>query len=205
MELDMAVTDSPESEAAESVRDVGSADEREDRPADAAAGSRCESYEMEVEPGICSYIVDCDNAQACEAWGARMIKRMEEWFGELTYSEEWEVDEKESEKEADVIASYWVDGNEIGLTPTNEDEEYYAWLWERFAWIIPSDQREMISGFELYDHADLMAYVIQDEEDYEKWTYAANQIQATYETERVMTDIHEFGHLLSLNTEQINP
>jgi hypothetical protein len=165
----------------------------------------CEAYEEEAEPGVCSYIVDCDDADECEAWAERMIEEMEQWLGDLTYSEGWDVDELDSQKEAEVLASYEVEDNELDLMPSDEDEEYYAWLWERFAWIIPSDRRQMVTTFELYDHADLLAYVIQDDEDYENWTYAANQIQSTYETERVMTDIHEFGHLLSLNAEQVDP
>lgn len=165
----------------------------------------CESYEEQVEDGVCSYIIECDDADSCEAWGAQTIKDMEEWFGELTYSEAWDVDERDSEKQPDERAAYPVNGNSLDLSPTNEDEEYYAWLWERFAWIIPSERRTMVSRFEVYEHADLMAYVIQDEDNLEQWIYAANQTQATYETERVMTDIHEFGHLLSLNSEQVDP
>jgi len=30
-------------------------------------------------------------------------------------------------------------------------------------------------------------------------------MRPTYETERIMTDIHEFGHLLSLNSDQVDP
>lgn len=177
-------------------------DSGEDGPTETAA---CESYEEEVEPGVCGYIVDCQDAVACEMWQAGMIRDMDEWFGDLTYSEEWDVDEKESGKEPEAIAAYAVAGDRLDLEPENGDEQYYAWLWERFAWIIPSEWREMIASFEVYDHADVMAYVVQNEDDYEKWTYAANQVQATYETERVMTDIHEFGHLLSLNAGQVDP
>ncbi|MFB9275876.1 hypothetical protein [Cohnella cellulosilytica] len=165
----------------------------------------CEAYEEEAGNGACSYTIDCDSARSCEEWSARMIGEMESWLGDLTYSEEWDVDEQESEKEADVLAFYEVDGSELDLDPSNEDEAYYAWLWERFAWIIPEEYREMITGFELYDHADLLAYVVQNEDDYEEWTYAANLLQSTYETERVMTDIHEFGHLLSLNADEVDP
>jgi hypothetical protein len=183
------------------------AGQMEDQPTEltAAAGHvQCEAYEEEVESGICSYIVDCDDADSCEVWSNGMVKDLDERFGELVYAEEWDVDEKESEKEPDELAAYAVEGDFIDLTPANEDEEYYAWLWNRFVWIIPSEQRQMISQFQVYDHADTMAYVIQDEEDYESWIYAANQIQATYETERIMTDVHEFGHLLSLNAEQLD-
>lgn len=176
----------------------------EDQLTATSGNAQCESHEEEVEPGICSYIVDCDDADSCELWSNRMVKDMDQRFGELVYAEEWDVDEKESEKEPDELAAYSVEGDFIDLTPTNEDEEYYAWLWNRFVWIIPSDHRQMISQFQVYDHADTMAYVVQDEEDYESWIYAANQIQATYETERVMTDVHEFGHLLSLNSEQVD-
>ncbi|RED89092.1 hypothetical protein DFP98_10163 [Cohnella phaseoli] len=184
---------------------VAAAEEQDAVEPEAIGTAGCEAYEEEAEPGVCSYIVDCGDADECELWSERMIGEMEEWLGDLTYSEEWDVDELDSQKEADVLASYEVEGNELDLTPSDEEEEYYAWLWDRFAWIIPSDHRQMVKNFELYDHADLLAYVIQDDEDYENWTYAANQIQSTYETERVMTDIHEFGHLLSLNAEQVDP
>lgn len=173
-----------------------------------AGNAGCESYEKEVEPGICSYIVDCRDAKTCGVWADRFIAELEEWYGSLTYSEEWEFDEemlRKSKKDADVVASYPVLGNVIDIEPGDEDEEYYAWLWQRFAWIIPAKERTMISSFEVFEHVELMAYVIQNEEDYEKWTYAANLEQATYETERVLTDIHEFGHLLSLNATQIDP
>lgn len=177
----------------------------EDREQQPNSGAACGPDEEEVEPGICSYLVMCDDAASCEAWGAAMLDDMEQGYGELTYAEEWEVDEEESEREEQIIASYAVNGNEIALRPSNEDEEYYAWLWERFAWIIPSDYREMVVRFEVFDHADTMAYVKQDEEDDTNWIYAANRVQATYETERIMTDIHEFGHLLSFNAEQVDP
>ncbi|MBD2862128.1 hypothetical protein [Paenibacillus oceani] len=181
---------------------------KEGQPAGKKGKSVCESYEEEVEPGVCSYKVDCKNPKTCEAWAENLIFDMEEWYGELTYSEEWYFDEKmlrKSKKDADVLASYPVRGNTIRIDPSDEDEQYYAWLWERFTWIIPSKERKMVSNYEVFEHVDLMAYVIQDDEDYEKWTYAVNVEQATFETERVLTDIHEFGHLLALNAKQVDP
>lgn len=172
------------------------------------AKASCQSYEEEVEPGICSYTVDCDTAKTCGAWADKLIADMEEWYGSLTYSEEWDFDEEmmeQSKEDANVLAEYPVKGNRIDYDPSDEDDAYYAWLWERFAWLIPSAERSMVSRFEVFEHVDLMAYVIQDEEDYEQWAYAANVEQATFETERVLTDIHEFGHLLALNAEQIDP
>ncbi|MHA7967770.1 hypothetical protein ACX93W_27015 [Paenibacillus sp. CAU 1782] len=174
-------------------------------PSPSASALSCKSYEVEAEPGVCSYAVECLDAAACEEWSEWFIVEMEQWFGDLVYAEEWEVDEEESELEPEAVVSYSVDEGTLGLEPANEDEEYYAWLWDRFTWVIPSDQRTMIARFEVFDHADTMAYVVQDEEDYESWTYAANQVQATYETERVFTDIHEFGHLLALNADQVDP
>jgi len=183
--------------------------EETDQPENVSAGSAgsdaCEEYEWEVEPGVCSYIVDCNDADTCEAWSESAIRELEAWLGDLTYAEEWEIDEEESAKEAEAVAGYPVEGNALELTPADEEEAYYAWLWERFAWIIPADQRTMVSRFEVYDHADMMAYVVMDDDDYEQWVYAANLLQSNYETERVMTDVHEFGHLLSLNAEQVDP
>lgn len=187
-------------------QDGQDAQDGEDQEMAGNVGSHaCEAHEREVEPGVCSYIIECDDAEGCELWSDDMVALLTEGYGDLVYAEEWDVDEKDSEKEPDAIAAFAVDGEGIDLAPSDEDEEYYAWLWERFAWIIPSAERQMVSRFEVYDHADTMAYVVQDEEDYESWTYASNQIQATYETERIMTDIHEFGHLLSLNAEQVDP
>lgn len=172
------------------------------------AAPACHSNEQEVEPGVCSYIVDCQTAKACEAVAAKLIRTLEKEYGELTFTEEWEFDEKmirQSKREAKVIAGYPVKSSKLSLKPSDEDEEYYKWLWDRFAWIIPSAEREMISRFEVFKHVELMAYVIQDDEEYEKWTYAVNEEQATYESERLLTDIHEFGHLLALNAGQIDP
>lgn len=168
----------------------------------------CEPHENEVEPGACSYIVDCNDIKTCGAWAERMIVDLEEWYGTLTYSEEWEYDDemlRKSKKDTELVASYPVLGNSIDVEPKDEEEAYYAWLWQRFAWVIPAEYRTMVSHFEVFDHIELMAYVIQDEDEYEKWTYSANYEQATYETERILTDIHEFGHLLGLNAGQIDP
>lgn len=197
----------PTKQAAPSATDKAR-EKKEAQPAGKKGKSVCESYEEEVEPGICSYKVECKNSKTCEAWAENIIYDMEEWYGSLTYSEEWDFDEKmlrKSKEEADVLASYPVKGNTIKIDPSDEDEQYYAWLWERFAWIVPSKERKMVSNYEVFEHVDLLAYVIQDDEDYEKWTYAVNVEQATFETERVLTDIHEFGHLLALNADQVDP
>jgi len=168
------------------------------------ASAVCGSHEREVEPGICSYIVDCDNPRDCAAWADRMVRDLTERYGDLTYAQEWDTEE-EAEEEA-VIATYPVKGNAIlNVNENDETELYYKSLWERFAWVIPSDRRDMVSHFAVFDNGDLLAYVIQSDEDYEQWTYAAHIEQAEYETERVLTDIHEFGHLLALNSRQIDP
>lgn len=200
---------STEKTAAEAEKDMNDPPMKKEVQLTKKKGKRlCNSYEKEVEPGICSYVVDCKNTKTCEAWAEKLIWDMEEKYDSLTYSEEWDFDEqmlRKSKEDVNVLATYPVKGNKSEIDLADEDEEYYASLWDRFAWIIPSKERTMVSRYEVFEHVELMAYVIQDEEEYENWTYAVNVEQASFETERVLTDIHEFGHLLALNAAQINP
>lgn len=101
------------------------------------------------------------------------------------------------------LASASVDGDRLdttGLSP--EVAEQALQVWNRFVELIPADQRQMISGFELLDEDYQGAHVYPDDNDPTRWILGVG-LGLGDDLDYVL--IHEFGHLLTLQAEEVPP
>lgn len=80
-------------------------------------------------------------------------------------------------------------------------------IWEYFAALIPQQHREMISEYlVLTDGEDnILAAVAQTHEDPTRWKLEVDITDSADFPNLTFTMMHEFGHLLTLNANQVQP
>lgn len=102
--------------------------------------------------------------------------------------------------------TFAVDGDRIDLSGSASEElkAEAQRVWGRFVALIPADQRQMVSAFELDDSEDAGGYVYPDETDPTKWILGmAPSGLSDEDVDYVL--IHEFGHLLTLQASEVPP
>lgn len=115
------------------------------------------------------------------------------------------------------MITYAVKGNEIvepekaavgdELLEYQQDTATHERIWNYYANLIPADQRQQLDTFVIFTDGpeNTMASVQQTLDDPEKWLLAVDITDAGDPEELTYTLIHEFGHLLTLNAEQVPP
>ena len=101
-----------------------------------------------------------------------------------------------------VIATYpVVDG---ALAASDVPPEHQA-IWERFTQLIPSAYRGMVAELEIFTDGwdGVLAAVAPLDSDPTQWTLSIDPADAADPDELTASLIHEFGHLLTLNHEQV--
>jgi hypothetical protein len=80
-------------------------------------------------------------------------------------------------------------------------------VWEYFAALIPKQQRSMISNYLVLTDgkANLLAAVAQTRDDPTRWILEVDVADAADYANLTFTMMHEFGHLLTLNANQVTP
>lgn len=80
-------------------------------------------------------------------------------------------------------------------------------VWSYFAAIIPQEKRQFISQFSIVTDGEynLMAAVAQTASDPTRWALEVDIADSTDYENLTFTLIHEFGHLLTLNADQVSP
>lgn len=116
------------------------------------------------------------------------------------------------------IAFYQIDGDFIIPVEQQkakkrwmEDEEKHRAIWEMTTTLIPTDYRRWMTTFEIFDgENDILGYVNPTANDLSQWNFALDIRSAypdgtTLETQGdyIHTIIHEYGHIMALNDEQL--
>lgn len=165
-----------------------------------------ESY----DPDFKYCYVACDTVEECDAAYAAIDEYAQGIFDEYSYDEsqaglEW------ADGEEVLYASYDVDENNITLVNGEDDPMDYE-IWNLFVKLIPARFREEISQFLIVsDGRDgTMASVEMTDDDYTKWVLNVDTEDAYPDGvfdkgETTYTLIHEFAHVLTLNSKQIDP
>jgi|SRR5688572_26700208 len=80
-------------------------------------------------------------------------------------------------------------------------------IWDYFAAIIPNEQRSFVTHYVIYTDGkdNILAAVSQSEQDPEQWDLTVDILDTTDPKELTYTLLHEFGHLLTLNPDQVTP
>lgn len=120
--------------------------------------------------------------------------------------EDWDDEDRDGHDHGDdeaPAASFPVDGDRLdtsGVSP--ELAEQATKIWNRFITLIPADQRQMVSGFELMPADYDGAHVYPSDEDPTKWVLGMG---ADLGEDLDYILIHEFGHLLTLQAKEVPP
>lgn len=83
-----------------------------------------------------------------------------------------------------------------------------ATVWETWLRVVgPEFAGSTISRFQVGDapESDTLAFVIRDARDVQRWELGANLAFSDVHSELVATLVHEYAHILSLNTAQVRP
>jgi outer membrane murein-binding lipoprotein Lpp len=182
-----------------------------DNESEEQAANRQTCYSGEVyisEEDVCSIPLGCNDAQQCELWGGQQVERLLALYGSFVEVEGIELSDEEealSEEDEDIIVTYPIEADALMLDGQETEESYYESLWDEFAWIIPQQHRWMLTSFSIFSHVDTLAYVVQEDDDWESWSLGINVELNSTMNETVGTLTHEFGHLLFLNSNELDP
>lgn len=132
--------------------------------------------------------------------------------GVADYDENYEEELLDEEY---VLVTYEIDGDEI-LYPAYEsvraDLEYYQDdiaaqhnIWDLYAAMIPSDKRSFLTYYIIATDGlgGNLAAVEQDPRDPSLWMLNVDILDTNDTEELTFTLVHEFGHLLTLNSDQV--
>jgi hypothetical protein len=122
------------------------------------------------------------------------------------------------EKEHSIfLISYQVTGDKISgphiehvpdeLEDEQDDRDTHQAIWEYYVSIIPEQQRDFLSEFSIFTDGkgNHLAAVSQTFSDPEQWGLHVDILDAESYYDLTYTLIHEQGHLLTLNAEQVPP
>jgi hypothetical protein len=169
---------------------------------------------------VCYLVLDCETDEECDAL-------YEEWWSAVVeggggYGDEYEENSPNigfdsMEQSEDALVVYQVSGNKIfspsfsqvsgDLQQYQQDFESHKHAWEQFIQLIPLEERSMITEFSVFTDGaeETMAYVFPiDEDDLSHWQMAIDLVDAKNSKEMPFTLIHEFGHVLTLNSTQLD-
>jgi hypothetical protein len=102
--------------------------------------------------------------------------------------------------EEEVLASYEIDGIDLLGDPEADHLE----LWDAFVDIIPDQYLDRFITFEVIADEETTGYVYNDDNDAEYYVLALSLTVLDEPDELLQTAVHEFGHTVTLNTEQID-
>lgn len=156
---------------------------------------------------ICFYPITCHD-HSCKEIGDQYLDKLTKEFGYFLESEQEGPSENKPHRK---IASYYViDGelDQLYIEDTRlrkEEAKKYEELWHTFADVIPLQHRQMINRFHIYTDGKNgeLARVEQDAQNVQKWSLHIDIADTHNTKDLIVTFIHEFGHLLTLNIEQL--
>jgi hypothetical protein len=126
------------------------------------------------------------------------------------------IDESHADDKTNVnLVKYQVTGDTIqqldNLSVASEyvvyqqDKDAQKRIWDYFIAILPADQRRWITEFLIFTDgkSNKIAYVRPSSGGASEWTLGADILDSRNPVSLTQTLLHEFGHLLTLNSEQV--
>ncbi len=120
-------------------------------------------------------------------------------------------------KDEQYLVTYTVNGDRLGdpqygpvpdnLKDEQKDLTTQQSVWDYFTTLIPLDQRQFVTEYLITtDGVDnTYASVIQTQDDPSHWALEIDILDAADTYNLTFTLVHEFGHLLTLNSKQVPP
>ncbi len=115
-----------------------------------------------------------------------------------------------------ILVTYEVDGNKLSspdyesvnsnLQAYQDDTETHEMIWNYYAAMIPQDAREMLVGYKIVSDGQggSLAMVEQSPDDPTLWLLNVDIADTEDLRDLTYTLIHEYGHLLTLNENQLD-
>jgi|GEM_PF-338241 len=115
----------------------------------------------------------------------------------------------------ETLVTYQVEGDQLldpeldsvpaSLRPYQQDTAAQRAIWDYFTAIIPADQRQIVNQYIVFTDGreEILAAVEQDDYDPALWSLDVDVLDASDTKALGATLLHEFGHLLTLNTSQV--
>jgi len=131
------------------------------------------------------------------------------------FDESFRGDETTADEEVAYLVHYTVVGDELktplfddvpdNLEKDQEDRATHEEIWKLFKRLVPVEEREIVSGFGIFTDGkyNYLAAVSQAEKNPYKWELNVDIADSTQKTVLTFTLLHEFGHLLTLNRDQV--
>lgn len=141
--------------------------------------------------------------------GDKIILQLENKHGNLLYEEIDSFTGLFPSKETDVL-TYEIKENQLHVIKISTEKGHQDIvnnatqqneIWERFAHLIPLENRKMVTYFKIFtDGKDNTLGYVQQMENPEQWTLALDYRDVQNLNGLYATILHEYGHLFSLNS-----
>jgi hypothetical protein len=156
------------------------------------------------ETRMCEYV--CSSEAECKSLAQEAEQELDAWSDE--YSKDTvPVAEKQS-SEDELAAQYRVGAGESIVLTQGTDSDKNQEIWEQIAALSPDGfSAQYIESYGVFNdgQSDTLAYV-HDDDGNGKWQVVVNVAGYDSSTprERATTLVHELGHIVTLNTSQVN-
>lgn len=167
----------------------------------------CSSYEQyDEENQLC--VFECETEAQCKEIENEIDRELSSWTEELEKDTE-PVAEKKVSANTEADATYKVNSGESISLVSGDDAAEYRKIWQDIAALSPDSlSNTYIETYEIFNSPsdDTLAFV-DDEDGNGKWRVAVNLAghKSSNEREQKATFIHELGHIITLNSSQVNP
>lgn len=102
-------------------------------------------------------------------------------------------------QQGDVGNTFVVEDASLAGTPLDDEQA----LWNAYISIIPAEWVQTISSFEITNDPETSGYVYVDDNDPTKFVLGLNPVELSEPDELTHTVVHEFAHVLTLNSGQV--
>lgn len=173
----------------------------------AESASECSTFEKYDNTSKTCYF-ECDQESECVQILESIEKELATWTD--TYANAKRGDEDPgADYEKYTRASYSVSPDERISLVSGTDEGEYRSIWDRIGQLSPNNISDRyISEFQIFDNPEDDTQAFVDDPDGDgRWRIAVNLsgYRASVPNERYSTLIHELGHIITLNTSQVEP
>lgn len=169
-------------------------------PQTAADCTSVEKYDVDTQS--CYY--ECDTDEECAAIETQIDKELNEYFDTATTKAPKNQSSSDSEASSDDRNTFIFSGGRFSPTITDKNQSKYTKAFVSIAGAnFANSYLNQISFFDDSSN-DSSASVVQDEQNPTKWNLEINMAFADNEQEMLMTLVHEYAHVFSLNKEQVN-
>ncbi len=175
-----------------------------------------EDEEFDEVDQLCYSVVYCDEEGICEEEEYDFLDLLFGLVDELVWGVAGGDFEDAAELEENTLVTYRVDGNQIlepelaavtdDLLDFQADTEAHQKIWVYFARLVPPEQRPYLTKYVVFTDGpdEVLAFVTPDTDDPTKWLLGVDITDTSNPEELTFTLIHEFAHLMTLNSGQVS-